>query len=79
MKVTLSVLFMGLALCALSVSLLADDQASPKKEEAAELAACAQSAAGGFLKIADTRDQRFPGGSRQRHCCLIKHKVPLES
>ena len=61
MKVTLSVLFMGLALCALSVSLLADDQASPKKEEAAELAACAQSAAGGFLKIADTRDQRFLG------------------
>jgi hypothetical protein len=45
----------------LSSSLFAANQLSPKQEEAAELGACAKSAAGGFLKIADTRDQRFLG------------------
>ena len=40
---------------------LADDQLSPKQEEAAELGACAHSIAGGFLKIRAHRDQRFQG------------------
>ncbi len=57
----LSVLFTALAVFALSGAMLADDQLSPKREEAAELAACAQSVAGGFLKIPDNRDQRFLG------------------
>jgi hypothetical protein len=36
-------------------------EVSPKKQEAAELKACAQLVLGGFLKIADTREQRFEG------------------
>src|ERR1017187_7639924 len=36
-------------------------QSSGKKEEAAALAACAQAARKGFLKIAPARDQRFEG------------------
>jgi len=54
-------LFTGVAVLALSGLLFAADQPSPKKEEMAELKACTQSAAGGFLKIANTRDQRFLG------------------
>ena len=34
---------------------------SPKREEAAELKACAKSVLEGFRKIADTRDMRFEG------------------
>ncbi len=61
MKTFLSVLFTGAVVFALSVAMLADDQLSPKQEEAAELGACAHSVAAGFLKIAPTRDQRFEG------------------
>src|SRR4051812_41122592 len=39
----------------------ADKKPSPKHEEAAELKACAQHLAGGFLGIAKTRDVRFQG------------------
>lgn len=38
-----------------------DHKLSPKQEEAAELNACAQMVLGGFLKISNTRDQRFEG------------------
>ena len=38
-----------------------DKQLSPKQEEIAELQACALMVQAGFLKIADTRDQRFEG------------------
>ena len=34
---------------------------SPKQEEAAELKACVQHLAGGFLKVPDTRELRFQG------------------
>ena len=53
--------FTGAAVLALGGWLFAQNQLSPKQEEAAELNACLQSAAGGFLKIANTRDQRFEG------------------
>ena len=39
----------------------ADKKLSPKQEEAAELKACVQHLAGGFLKVPDTRDLRFQG------------------
>ncbi len=61
MKRSLSVFFTALTVLVLSVAVLADDQLSPKKEEAAELGACAKSIAGGFLKVPDNRDQRFLG------------------
>jgi hypothetical protein len=54
-------IFTGAAVWALAGLVFAQNQLSPKQEEAAELKACTQSAAGGFLKIADTRDQRFQG------------------
>jgi len=38
-----------------------DNQVNSKLEEAAELGACALMVEGGFLKIANTRDQRFEG------------------
>ena len=38
-----------------------DQQMSPKKEEAAELQACAQMVLGGFLQVPNSRDQRFEG------------------
>ncbi len=37
------------------------DSSNPKKEEAAELQACAQMVLSGFRKIADIRNQRFEG------------------
>ena len=61
MKAPLFVVFTGTVVLLLAASMLADNQLSPKKEEAAELGACAQSVAGGFLKIAPTRDVRFQG------------------
>src|SRR5450432_393300 len=60
MKTRSWLLITGAVLFALSSSLFADNL-SPKQEEAAELGACAHSVAGGFLKIAPTRDQRFQG------------------
>jgi hypothetical protein len=38
-----------------------DQKLSPKQEEVAELKACAQVVAGGFLTIPNNRDQRFEG------------------
>ena len=38
-----------------------DKKLSPKQEEAAELKACVQHLAGGFLKVPDTRELRFQG------------------
>ena len=38
-----------------------DKKLSPKQEEAAELKACLQHLAGGFLKVPDTRELRFQG------------------
>ncbi len=61
MKTILSALFTGIGVLALAMSLHADNQLSPKQEEAAEVAACAHSLAGGFLKVPDARDQRFRG------------------
>ncbi len=61
MKAPLFVVFTGTLVLALSGAMFAGNQLSPKQEEAAELGACAQSVAGGFLKIAPTRDQRFQG------------------
>ena len=61
MRAPLFVVFTGTIVLALSAAAFAGDQLSPKREEAAELGACAHSMAGGFLKIAPTRDQRFQG------------------
>src|SRR4051794_19531951 len=55
------VVFTGTLVLALSSIVFAANQLSPKQEEAAELGACAHSVAGGFLKIAPARDQRFQG------------------
>jgi Animal haem peroxidase len=38
-----------------------DKKLSPKQEEAAELKACVQHLAGGFLRVPDTRELRFQG------------------
>jgi hypothetical protein len=68
MKKVSPVLTLGLVLIALTCFASAqvtigsgDKKLSPKQEEAAELAACAEHLKGGFLKIADTRDLRFQG------------------
>jgi Animal haem peroxidase len=61
MKAPAFVIFTGTLLLVLSAAMFADNQLSPKQEEAAELGACAHSVAGGFLQIAPTRDQRFQG------------------
>ena len=61
MKGPISVVFTGTLVLVLSAAMFADNQLSPKQEEAAELGACAHSVAGGFLQIAPTRDQRFQG------------------
>jgi hypothetical protein len=44
-----------------SVVALGQDTPSPKKQEAAEVRACAEMALTGFRPIADTRAQRFQG------------------
>src|SRR5512142_3266063 len=62
MKAPQFVVFAGTLVLILSAaSFAANGQLSPHKEEAAELAACAKSVAGGFLQIAPTRDVRFQG------------------
>ena len=52
-----------ISLTAAAVSAVAQgsDTPSPKKQEAAEVKACAQMAFTGFRPIADTREQRFQG------------------
>ena len=44
-----------------SIATLGDDTPSPKKQEAAEVKACAEVAFTGFRPIADTREKRFQG------------------
>src|SRR5580692_3378924 len=69
MKNVLLILGFGAAVFALSVfaggQMISgspdDKQLSPKQEEAAELKACVQHLAGGFLKIPDARELRFQG------------------
>ncbi len=61
MKPPIFVVWVGTLVLALSAAMFAQNQLSPKQEEAAELGACAHSLAGGFLKIAPTRDLRFQG------------------
>ncbi len=65
------ILLLGVTLCTfvpadfaiaqVAIGSPAAQKLSPKQEEAAELKACAQSLAGGFLKIPDTPDLRFQG------------------
>ena len=71
MKTLLSVLLFGiLRFPLLSISQTRDkasavssanQEPNPKKEEAAELRACAQMVLGGFLQVSNMRDQRFEG------------------
>jgi hypothetical protein len=52
----------GVCVSLFAVALLAQDvQPNSKQEEAAELVACAKMVEDGFLKVANTRDQRFQG------------------
>ncbi|HXW14690.1 MAG TPA: peroxidase family protein, partial [Terriglobia bacterium] len=69
MKTLCLILLCGILLSSVPSTVIAGDtpstpgdkKLSPKEEEAAELKACAEMAAGGFLKIPNTRDQRFLG------------------
>jgi hypothetical protein len=71
MKTLLSVLLFGILLFPLpsisqtrdkaSAVSSANQEPNPKKEEAAELRACAQMVLGGFLQVSNMRDQRFEG------------------
>ena len=62
MKRSLWFLLCGLLAIQLgSVAALGQDAPSPKKQEAAEVKACAEMAFTGFRPIADTRAQRFQG------------------
>ena len=71
MKTYCLILLCGISLVVLTSTAIAADnqseatasgqQLSPLQEEAAELKACAQMLGGGFLPIANTREQRFQG------------------
>ncbi len=71
MKTYLVIFLCGISLLLLTSTAIAadnqsaasasDKQLSPLQEEAAELKACAQMLGGGFLQIANTREQRFQG------------------
>src|SRR5271165_6820527 len=61
MKSHLSLVLCGLLFPLALAAVPADDTPSPKKQEAAEILACAKVAAAGFLPVASTRDQRFEG------------------
>ena len=51
----------GLASGQVTLGSPGDKKLGPKQEEAAELKGCVQHLAGGFLKVPETRDQRFQG------------------
>ena len=62
LEVSLVVLgFAGLTTAQVTMGTPGEQRLSPKQEEAAELKACADHLAGGFLSIPDSRDQRFQG------------------
>src|SRR5271157_546884 len=62
MKCSLWFLLCGLIMVSLgSTMALGSDTPSPKKQEAAEVKACAEMAFTGFRLIADMREQRFQG------------------
>ena len=53
--------FAGVTTAQVTMGTPGQQKLSPRQEEAAELKACAQHLAGGFLKVPDSRDQRFQG------------------
>jgi hypothetical protein len=61
MKRSLLLALCGLCLLPLGVAAAVDDTPNPKKQEAAEVKACAEMALSGFRPIANTREQRFQG------------------
>src|SRR5271169_4947154 len=62
MKPSLLSALCGLCLFSLGVAAApVDDTPNPKKQEAAEVKACAEMALSGFRSIANTREQRFQG------------------
>ncbi len=61
MKSHLRFMLCGLLFPLALTAVQADDAPSPKKQEAAEIEACAKMALAGFRTIASTRDQRFEG------------------